>query len=112
MVSEITPTCDLIFGFLRCATIGEEECTLLNITKSNKDNKWQPRKVSVDSVPQPSTWLKAMNIKINAAIKYRDEHIEVAHAAKAAGVPFTPEKDYCAVCTSVGRKCPSEVPGV
>ena len=57
------------------ATIDEEkESTLINSTKSSTDNKWQPRKVSVELVSPPRTWLEAMNIKRNAAIKYRDEH--------------------------------------
>ena len=52
-----------------------------------------------------------MNIKSDAAIKYRDENIEVSHAAKAAAAPFISEQDYCVVCTSMGRKCSSEFLG-
>ena len=52
-----------------------------------------------------------MNIKRNAVIKYRDQHIEEAHAAKAAGVSFIPKQDYCAICTSMDKQCPREFPG-
>ena len=91
----------------------EEECMLINITKSKKDNQWQPRKASVEPkpVPYPRTLLEAMRIKFKTAVKYRDTHIEEAYAAQASGTPFIPEQDYCAVCTSKDRKCPSEFPG-
>ena len=97
----------------------EKEGTLINITKSSKDNQWQPRTASVEQdphpepkpVPKPGTWLEAMKIRQRAAIKYRDTHIEEAFAPKLSGKPFIPEQNYCAVCTSIDRKCLSEFPG-
>ena len=41
-------------------------------------------------------------------IKYRDAHLKQAHAAKASGPNFILERDYCAVWTSIDRKCPSD----
>ena len=56
--------------------------------------------------PKPRTWLEAMRIKQLDAIKYRDVHLKEACASKS----FVPDQDYCAVCTSLDRKCPSEFP--
>ena len=52
-----------------------------------------------------------MRNKEFAAIRYREAHLQQAHAAKASGTPFVPEQDYCPVCTSIDRKCPNEFPG-
>ena len=48
------------------ATI-EKECILVTITKSKKDNQWQPREVTVqpepNPEPKPRTWLEDMRAK-------------------------------------------------
>ena len=72
-------------------TTTEKECKLVTITKSNKDNHWQPRNVTVEPEPSPEpkqrTWLKAMRAKELEAIKYRNVHLKQAYAAKASGTP-------------------------
>ena len=78
-----------------------------------QDITWHSKKVSPEPkpVPEPRTWIEAMARKKLAAIKYRDAHIEETCAAKASGVTFIPERDYCPICASIERKCPSVFPG-
>ena len=64
---------------------------MATITKSSKDNQWQPRNVAVEPEPSPGpkqrTWLKAMRAKELEAIKYSNVHLKQVYAAKASGSP-------------------------
>ena len=44
---------------------------------------------------------------------YREAHANEAStsARKSSKSSFTPDQDYCAVCTPLGRKCPNKFPG-
>ena len=66
------------------AATTEKECTLVTINRSSKDDKWQPRKVTVEPEPSPEpkpvlkprTWHEDVRVKELEAIKYRDAHLK------------------------------------
>ena len=43
-------------------------------------------------------------------MKYRDAHLLQACSSKSSKSSFIPDQVYCAVCTPLDRKCPSEFP--
>ena len=79
--------------------VEEKESTLINITKSTIDNKWLPRCISVQPVPQPCPgpkskpriWLGTKMLKNKAA---KSEPI--------------PDGDYCTICTPSDKICPAQ----
>ena len=71
------------------ATPAQKRYTLVTITRSSKNNHWQPRKATVKSQTSPKpepkqrTCIKAISIKELEAIKYRNTHLRQACASKS-----------------------------
>ena len=51
----------------------------------------------------------AMKAKGLEAIAYKDDHAKQACASAKSS--FSPDKDYCTVCTPLGRWCTIKFPG-
>ena len=89
--------------------------SLVTFTRSSEDTLWQTRKVTVEPHPESKTrtLLETMRKKELEAAEYRLAHAKPAFvsADKSPKSSFSPKKDYCAVCTPLGRSCTSEFPG-
>ena len=90
------------------------KCTLLTLTRSSKDNLWQPRRLIVEPHPKPKprTWLEALRSKGSEAVAYTDANTKQTYvsADKSPNSAFSPDRDYCTVCTPLGRQCTNEFP--